>query len=640
MLHVPIPAFVCRPRRASSSSSPPPSTACANGCTPCLGAAMGRPRPRSPYQGRRAPRMMAGAGRAAPNPRGGGGTSAMLPLLDPFTSWPRTDGVDSDADLRYDLAEHARVHREECWRRFDERGWAETLGYHDVDANRRTDYHRARVRDVHGDPDAGQQGEWRETVEVMALANELIRENANEGIYPWAVQLYSWAMAGGESRPTSLLSMVANAFGRWRRLHLEAVIVQSDLVFGLDLPSAISPAAVNDLGVLSTMVQDARPLPYEGDKRLDFDRLWRDDGVLVPSRRAARVDRPRGKTLARGPMGQSYASWMAMDPGGRPGDLLVVPEPFIHTGLDPAPLPPLVVDYLYSYLLNAGHGIWRTVVVEMTVAYAARWFNSVRSFETLVRVSPGMLDLFGQLPLDGLQRKDDTPGRAQEFVQCLEGARLFPWKKVTSNVLQSSDGLPTSVMVSYNGSDPYGFVALEELGDFPMAKRAEGLPGSADADSGGGASASWRVKPEVPPTQSWVEGVRDARRQEVEYALPYVARQREADAALEAERKADRAPAAEKLRAKIDAARSRHSQSSTAEPRSSATGADSVNADRIRQAREAARADRVRREADAQAAAPARAAAEAQALAEAVARAEARAGADVEAAAERKAASE
>ncbi|GAB0490744.1 hypothetical protein MMPV_001981 [Pyropia vietnamensis] len=320
-----------------------------------------------------------------------------------FTEW-RVAPDEGDRVVNSILVEAAHYQRRECRRRFRAAGWDPVVGFIDVPTAGARDFHLVLVHEVHGDPDAGQQGDHRVTVEVMAFANEVLREERAGGLMPWLRLLYRWALG---------------ATG--------VIVDEVQMVRGLDYPFAADAAAAEDLVALTALVEGSRQDCFDEEASLDFDALWRSGDLLTSAARPSRTQRPRAYLLKRGRVGPSYAAWMALPPVGDPAALVPLPEALIGTGLRSTPLPPRVLDYVYSRVEDASDALWRTVVVETVVSLAVHWFDALSCRDVLLRTSPRLLGLFAQLRGAHLSRSGTNAARALGFTYCVEGARVFPW---------------------------------------------------------------------------------------------------------------------------------------------------------------------------------------------------------------------
>lgn len=515
-----------------------------------------------------------------------------------FTEWRAAATGEEDREVDSILVEAASRQRRECRRRFRAAGWDPVVGFLDVPTAGKSDFHLVPIREVHGDPDAGQQGGHRTTVEVMAFANEVLREGRAKGVMPWLRLLYRWAVRHHNRTTSTPLLTAANAFGRARRdLGPAGVIVDDDQVIrGLDYPFAPDEAAAQDLVALSALVEGSRQDCFDEGASLDFDALWRSGDLLTPTERPSRTQRPRAYLLARGRMGPSYAAWMALPPIGNPLALVPLPEALIDTGLRSTPPPPRVLDYVYSLVEDASDALWRTVLVETVVSLAVHWYDALSRRNVLLRTSPRLLAMFAQLRGDNLNRGGTDPACALGFTYCVEGARVFPWAAVTQYVGARTAGAPSVVGVAYTGGAPYGFTALEPLEAFPSEVLAPDryaprlspesdvqlvsgspshLSGAASGVGGGGS----------PPTPPWVRAVRQARREAVAASQPQASlRQEQARAAAALRRAADVRAARAALEAQRDQARRQRAPARSSSPVRPGR-VDRVNAERVAAAR-------------------------------------------------------
>jgi len=293
------------------------------------------------------------------------------------------------------------------------------------------DHVDAVVAEVYGNANYGNQGEARQTYEVLAYANELVRYG--RPFHDFHTRLYAWALLF----PVHLMGtfeVAANNFGRLRRAWPEAVFLSRRTATELSVPFA-QEAGMEDY--LEELIEASREAEHAVEEKLDARTLALTSPFRAPSYAPAhRRAQDAARITSRGLLPTAWCSGVFRAP--RHFDLsrwfLRYPRWWINRGVWMEM--PYARPYMAHKLVDEFSAIWHVVNAEYYYFLAAGWVHTLLKDKVFAWLDAKALKRMSKLDLHRMASGTGGQAMLNTFHKMHKATEVFPWTIVVKDVIR------------------------------------------------------------------------------------------------------------------------------------------------------------------------------------------------------------
>ncbi|GAB0497130.1 hypothetical protein MMPV_008453 [Pyropia vietnamensis] len=377
-----------------------------------------------------------------------------------------------------------------AYQRIEDRGWHVPPGFNDVLGGSVRNPVGRTLESVHGAADHGLPGIERETMQGLALCNELLLYETSQSTPRFLLYLAGLCTVHPAKADGRAFTQAAIIFGRIRHEWPSAVYVDRLTLPRVELPWAEDKQTLNYLMTVEMLLtREPEPLPLCNPPRADWDYMCAEGNLLTPGRLSAtKATRAVGVCRSSGFLAPFWIAWIIEHKNYCDSRGLLAPLPVWATDMGAGRNPPWPKLVTYFYQRMAARAprdddpeapvsiLWSIFLVEYTMAAAAIWFDRLTRIGLLHRMPRQVQENLVRLDIDsmtrgGSARAPSVPqAMALHFGKAREGALQVPWDQLEKDI-ESRDratGAATAVQVHVDAEATYGFELLHAVGNFPV----------------------------------------------------------------------------------------------------------------------------------------------------------------------------
>jgi len=327
-------------------------------------------------------------------------------------------------------------------------------GFLDILSNAPDDHVDAVVAKVHGDVKYGNQGEARQTYEVLAYANELVRYG--RPLHDFHTRLYAWALLFPVHQ-IGTLEVAANNFGRLRRAWPGAVVLSRRTAKELSVPFAEEDRQEEYLEELIEVPHEAE---HAVEEQLDARTVALTSAFPAPSyvpvhRRAQDAARITSRGLLptawcygviRAPRHFDLSRWFPR-----------YPRWWLNHGV--CMEMPHALSYMAHELVDEFSAVWHVVNAEECYFLAAGWVHILMTDQVFAWLDAKVIRRVIKLDLHHMASGPGGQAMLDMFHNMNRATEVLPWTFVVKDVIRRDTQTRTARQVHIH-MDPkaeYGF---------------------------------------------------------------------------------------------------------------------------------------------------------------------------------------
>ncbi|GAB0497425.1 hypothetical protein MMPV_010145 [Pyropia vietnamensis] len=377
-----------------------------------------------------------------------------------------------------------------AYQRIEDRGWHVPPGFNDVLGGSVRNPVGRTLESVHGAADHGLPGIERETMQGLALCNELLLYETSQSTPRFLLYLAGLCTVHPAKADGRAFTQAAIIFGRIRHEWPSAVYVDRLTLPHVELPWAEDKQTLNYLMTVEMLLtREPEPLPLCNPPRADWDYMCAEGNLLTPGRLSAtKATRAVGVCRSSGFLAPFWIAWIIEHKNYCDSRGLLAPLPVWATDMGAGRNPPWPKLVTYFYQRMAARAprdddpeapvsiLWSIFLVEYTMAAAAIWFDRLTRIGLLHRMPRQVQENLVRLDIDSMTRGGSAmapsvpQATALHFAKAREGALQVPWDQLEKDI-ESRDratGAATAVQVHVDAEATYGFELLHAVGNFPV----------------------------------------------------------------------------------------------------------------------------------------------------------------------------
>ncbi|GAB0498104.1 hypothetical protein MMPV_009445 [Pyropia vietnamensis] len=377
-----------------------------------------------------------------------------------------------------------------AYQRIEDRGWHVPPGFNDVLGGSVRNPVGRTLESVHGAADHGLPGIERETMQGLALCNELLLYETSQSTPRFLLYLAGLCTVHPAKADGRAFTQAAIIFGRIRHEWPSAVYVDRLTLPHVELPWVEDKQTLNYLMTVEMLLtREPEPLPLCNPPRADWDYMCAEGNLPTPGRLSAtKATRAVGVCRSSGFLAPFWIAWIIEHKNYCDSRGLLAPLPVWATDMGAGRNPPWPKWVTYFYQRMAARAprdddpeapvsiLWSIFLVEYTMAAAAIWFDRLTRIGLLHRMPRQVQENLVRLDIDSMTRGGSAmapsvpQATALHFAKAREGALQVPWDQLEKDI-ESRDratGAATAVQVHVDAEATYGFELLHAVENFPV----------------------------------------------------------------------------------------------------------------------------------------------------------------------------
>ncbi|GAB0491621.1 hypothetical protein MMPV_002875 [Pyropia vietnamensis] len=287
-----------------------------------------------------------------------------------------------------------------AYQRIEDRGWYVPPGFNDVLGGSVRNPVGRTLESVHGAADHGLPGIERETMQGLALCNELLMYETSQATPRFLLHLAGVCTVHPAKADGRAFTQAAIIFGQIRHEWPSVVYVDRLTLPHVELPWAEDKQTLNYLMTVEMLLtREPEPLPLCDPPRADWDYMCAEGNLLTPGRLSAtKATRAVGVCRSSGFLAPFWIAWIIEHKNYCGSRGLLAPLPAWATDMGAGRNPPWLKLVTYFYQRMAARAprdddpeapvsiLWSIFLVEYTMAAAAIWFDRLTRIGLLHRM--------------------------------------------------------------------------------------------------------------------------------------------------------------------------------------------------------------------------------------------------------------